>query len=60
MATTTGSETDLDTGFGVLFGLIAVAMAGVALFGEGFTRSVGFGGAVIAGMLLVISLHVYR
>ncbi|MFB6132617.1 MAG: hypothetical protein ABEJ44_04355 [Halanaeroarchaeum sp.] len=60
MATTSGSETDLDTGFGVLFGLLSAAMAGVVLYAQGLTRGVGFGAAIVFAMLLVASLHVYR
>ena len=60
MATTSSSETDLDTGFGVLFGLLSAAMAGVVLFGQGLPRGLGFGAAVLFAMFLVGSLHVYR
>lgn len=61
MATTTSNgATDLDTGLGALFGVLAAGAAGIALFTEGLPRSLGFGGAVLFGALLIVSLHVYR
>ncbi|MFW6003374.1 MAG: DUF7525 family protein [Halanaeroarchaeum sp.] len=59
-STTSDSATDIDTGFGILFGLLAAASAGVVLFVEGLPRSLGFGAAVVFGILLIVSLHVYR
>ncbi|MFB6070271.1 MAG: hypothetical protein ABEJ76_04545 [Halanaeroarchaeum sp.] len=57
---TTETAMDLDTGFGVLFGLLAAAAAGVAFFAHDLLRALGFGGAVLFGALLVASLHLYR
>jgi len=60
MATTTrGDGTDLDTGFGVLFGLLAIGAAAVSMLTEGLLHAFGFGAAVLFGALLVVSLHVY-
>lgn len=58
--TTTSDATDIDTGFGVLFGLLAVGAAGVAFASGELLRAFGFGAAVLFGALLIVSLHVYR
>ncbi|MFW5937594.1 MAG: DUF7525 family protein [Halanaeroarchaeum sp.] len=61
MATASSSDaTDVDTGLGALFGLLAAGAAAVALFAAGVPRSLGFGGAVLFGILMIVSLHVYR
>lgn len=58
--TTTADGTDMGTGFAALFGLLAAGAAGVMLFGEGLVTAFGFGAAVLFGLLLVVSLHVYE
>ncbi|MFB6133369.1 MAG: hypothetical protein ABEJ55_00075 [Halanaeroarchaeum sp.] len=51
--------TDLGPGMGILFGLL-VAVAGlVSMLTDGILHSLGFGAAVLFGVLLVVSLHVY-
>jgi len=57
---TTSDTTDIDTGFGVLFGLLAVGAAGVAYTSSELLGAFGFGAAVLFGALLIVSLHVYR
>ncbi|MFB6125075.1 MAG: hypothetical protein ABEJ59_03860 [Halanaeroarchaeum sp.] len=57
--TANGDAVDLDTGFGVLFGLLAVAAAGVSAFADGLLGALGFGAAVVFGALLVASTHWY-
>ena len=59
-ATTDGDAMDVDTGFGVLFGLLAAGAAGVAAFASGLPRALGFGGAILFGALLILSLHLYE
>ncbi|MFB6134865.1 MAG: hypothetical protein ABEJ55_07745, partial [Halanaeroarchaeum sp.] len=57
---TTDQKTDLDTGFGVLFGLLATGAAATSLFADGLTSALGFGAAVLFGALLVVSVHIYQ
>ncbi|MFB6082035.1 MAG: hypothetical protein ABEJ67_04355 [Halanaeroarchaeum sp.] len=58
--TTSGQAMDLDTGFGVLFGLLAAASAGLAFVSHDLLRAFGFGAAVLFGALLIASVHLYR
>ncbi|WP_050048386.1 DUF7525 family protein [Halanaeroarchaeum sulfurireducens] len=57
--TTSNSATDLDTGIGILFGLLAAVSAGI-LYIDGVLGGLGYGAAVVFGALLMVSLHVYH
>ena len=60
MSTTAADETDMGTGFMVLFFLLVAGAAGLMLFTEGLLRAMGFGAAVVFGFLLIVAVHVYE
>ncbi|MFB6153767.1 MAG: hypothetical protein ABEJ27_05900 [Halodesulfurarchaeum sp.] len=53
-------QTDMGTGFGVLFGLLALLASVVLFYSGGLVAAYGFAAAVILGSLLVIALHAYE
>lgn len=58
--TSTADGTDMGTGFGALFFLLAAGAAGLMLVSEGLVSAFGFGAAVLFGILLVVAIHVYE
>ncbi|MFB6266897.1 MAG: hypothetical protein ABEI31_04490 [Halodesulfurarchaeum sp.] len=53
-------QTDMGTGFGVLFGVLTLLASIVLFYAGGLVGAYGFGAALILGSLLVIALHVYE
>lgn len=51
---------DKGIGYGVLLGALALVSALVPLFAPGsLAGALGFAGAIVFGLLLVVALHVY-